>query len=484
MLSVYQKNHLLPAYRHHGPRLYPAMIEASRAHLVMLAECGILPAPRAAQLLSALERLRERPTELPDYDGTFEDVYFALERNLAQEAGIRPDELDLQLARSRNDLDAGVFRMILREEVSGILDELIAATEAVLDAAERGTEATILAFTHRRPAQPTTIGHVFAGYADALSGQAANYQYVLNELNHSPLGGAVIAGTDLPISSERVAELLGFTDVVPNAYSGVAGADHFTGVVGANARTLATGARVARVIQEWMSFGWVNVPDEFCQGSSAMPQKRNPVVLEHMVSMAVAAVADQSAVLGGIAAAWWEDSNNATTDIQTRLWESDDRAARFLRMLGRLFEVLNPTTLPTDLEMVASGATTTAAADALSMGGVPFRSAHGLLAALVGKAEPATWDAALVAETAAERGVRLEPELIERMLHASLSPRTVLEREQPEGPGRDAVARQIADLRAALVQHRSTLEAFQAHQRSAADRLNAAVRQHIEEGRA
>lgn len=483
-LSVYQENHLLPAYLHHGPRLYPPMIEASRAHLVMLAECGVLPAQRVSLLLSALERLRERPTELPTYDGTFEDVYFALERNLAAEAGLRPDELDVQLARSRNDLDAGVFRMILRKEVAGILDNLLAATESVLTAAELGAQTTVLAYTHRRPAQPTTIGHVLAGYADALRGQAKAYRSVLNELNHSPLGAAVIAGTDLPISSARVAELLGFDDVVLNAYSAVAGADHFTGVTGINARTLATGARVARMLQEWMGFGWIEVPDEFCQGSSAMPQKRNPVVLEHMASMAMAAIADHTAVLGGIGAAWWEDSNNATTDIQVRLWESDDRTARFLRMLTRLFEVVRPATPPQDLAMVESGATTTAAADALSLGGVPFRTAHGLLAALLAKEKPSAWDTKLVADTAAERGVDLAPELVESLLHALLSPQAVVDRRQAEGPGREAVARQISLLRGSINEEREKLQAYSVKQRAAEKKLDTAVRQHIQEGHA
>ncbi|CAM3244713.1 lyase family protein [Stackebrandtia soli] len=481
MLSVYQRNHLLPTYHHHGPRLYPPMVEASRAHVVMLSECGVLPAERAASLLAALDRLRSRPVELPEYDGTFEDVYFALERNLAAEAGISQSDLDVQLARSRNDLDAGVFRMILRDEIAAILGELLAAADSVLDAAERGSATTVLAYTHRRPAQPTTIGHVLAGYADALRGQAAAYLAVLDELNSSPLGAAVIAGTDLPISSARVADLLGFADVVPNAYSAVAGADHFTGVVSANARTLATGARVARVLQEWMAFGWIAVPDEFCQGSSAMPQKRNPVVLEHMASMAIAAVADQTAVVGGIAAAWWEDSNNATTDIQTRLWESNDRALRFLRMMDRLFQVVEPASPPDDVTMVAAGATSTAAADALSMGGVPFRAAHGLLAALLAKQPPATWDAELVTATAAERDLTIAPELVDAMLHASLSPRAVLDRPQPEGPGTAAVAGQIAGLRESFAGHRARLDAFLDGQRAAASRLDAAVRERIEE---
>lgn len=481
MLSVYQENHLLPAYRHHGPRLYAAMVEASRAHLVMLGERGVLPTARAGQLLAALERLRGREVVLPDYDGTFEDVYFALERTLAEEAGIPQGELDLQLARSRNDLDAAVFRMLLRREVVELLGLLLDSLEAMLDAADRGIDTTVMALTHRRPAQPTSIGHVLAGAATELQEQAAAYLSALDGLNRSPLGAAAIAGTDLPIDSARLAELLGFDSVLPNAYAAVAGADHFAPVASTNARVLATGARIARVLQEWMSWGWIETPAEFCQGSSAMPQKRNPVVLEHMASMAVAAVADLSGVLGSIATAWWEDSNTATTDIQVRLWESDDRTARFLRMYARLFQTVQPQSPPSDSAMIEAGTTTTAAADALSLVGVPFRSAHGLLSALLHEGAPENWDVELVKRVADARGAVLPEGAAEAMLEALRTPAAVLDRAQAEGPGREAVAGQIALGREVLAGLRAQLSAFEEGQGQAQVRLEAAVRQRLQD---
>ena len=105
-------------------------------------------------------------------------------------------------------------------------------------------------------------------------------------------------------------------------------AANITGSTGTlNAQALATGARLARTLMDWLTWRWVTTPGDFTQGSSIMPQKRNPVVLEHLVSMAGATAADAASVLNNVGAAWWEDSNNATTDVQVRLWESNDRTA-------------------------------------------------------------------------------------------------------------------------------------------------------------
>src|SRR5690606_31743022 len=147
-------------------------------------------------------------------------------------------------------------------------------------------------------------------------------------------------------------------------------------------RVTATGARLARVLQEWMTHGWIETPDEFCQGSSIMPQKKNPVVLEHLCSMAAATAGDAATVLNSVGLAWYEDSNNATTDVQAPLWRSLDRTHRFLALMHRLLDVLAPASGPDDRELVDSGTTTTMVAERLSQAGVPWRAAHHVVGAL------------------------------------------------------------------------------------------------------
>jgi argininosuccinate lyase len=129
-LSVYWDNHLRDAFDEAAPYIYPAMVEASLAHVLMLTRQGILPRTRGELLLKGLLALWAR-TESGEqayvFDGSVEDPYYFLEQQLAADCGISTSELDVQLARSRNDLDAGVFRMVLRRQ---LLDQTALVVQA------------------------------------------------------------------------------------------------------------------------------------------------------------------------------------------------------------------------------------------------------------------------------------------------------------------------------------------------------------------
>lgn len=477
MLSTYQANHLVPAYRHHGPMFLPRIVEASRAHVVMLFESGLLPHECARRLLSGLESLRGGDVDLPEYDGTFEDVYFAFERLLADAAGIARADLDVQLARSRNDLDAAIFRMILREQVDEVAAAAVGAAESGLAAAERTLDTLIMAFTHRRPAQPTSMAHVIVGYVEALAGEIEEFDRVIARLQASPLGACAIAGTDLPIAPERVAELLGFERRPANSYEAVAGADHLMSPAWANARALATGARLVRVLQDWASWQWIVTQAEFCQGSSIMPQKRNPVVLEHLVSMAGMTSADAFSVLSNVSSAWWEDSNNATTDVQVRLWESNDRSRRFFTLVDALLRTLEVGKTPSAADIVSAGTTSTAAADVLARAGVPFRAAHGALSALVDAGDPHGWTVADVRAAVLDRApdAQVPDDVLADAIDAAVRPERVLERPQDDGPGREAVAAQIRAVRERVTAAKARLSARRQHIAEAKAHLESAV---------
>jgi argininosuccinate lyase len=476
-LTIYQQNHLRVVFDHHAVFLYRPMVQASLAHVVMLAEQELIPAESATQMLRGLLELQgDRPAEFV-YDGQVEDVYYTLEKRLAQACGIPTSQLNVQLARSRNDLDAGVFRMVLRDQLLGVLAQISEAGTTLLDQASKYADVVVTGYTHRRPAQPTSMGHVLAGYAEALVGEATAYLSLIQEMNRSPLGSCAFAGTDLDIDSYRLAELLGFSEVVVNSYEAVAGADHLMRTGALNAQALATGARLARTLMDWLSWEWVLTPEEFTQGSSIMPQKRNPVVLEHLVSMAGASAADAASVFNNVGAAWWEDSNNATTDVQVRLWESNDRAQRFFALLGGLFARLTPLRPPSGETIVASGATTTAAADALAGHGVPFRAAHSVVGRLIRSGDPKTWDHEGVRHAAKEVGVLdlFTDEAVAGLIDAAVRPELVLRRRQSDGPGEAAVRAQVDRLRSTLDAVTAGAEVLRRHVKQAETKLAQAV---------
>lgn len=480
-LTTYQANHLRVAFEHHAAAFYGPMIQASRAHVVMLDEQGLIPSDRAALLLRGLEVLAaEDPASLV-FDGSVEDIYYTMEKRLAAACGLTTEQLDVQMARSRNDLDQGIFRMILREQATAVLSEVLSTARVVLDAADRGADVVITGYTHRRPAQPTTIGHVLAGYAEAVAGQAAAYTDLLGAINVSPLGACAFAGTDLDISSPRVAELLGFGGTLVNSYEAIVAADYLTGVGTLNARALATGSRLVRTLMDWLSWQWVTTPPDFTQGSTIMPQKRNPVVLEHLVSMAGATAADAMSVLTNVGAAWWEDSNNASTDVQTRLWDSNDKAERFFRLLGGFIAELEPLSPPSSAQIVGSGATTTAAADALTIHGVPFRAAHSIVGTLLRTGAPETWtvDAVRAAAAHGDAG-ELTVAAAEDLLSAVNDPTRVLGRAQADGPGAKAVRAQVEHIRGTVMATQRYLEEFVRDRDDASQRLDAEVRRRID----
>lgn len=449
-LNTYQREHLLPAYEQVARVLLPWFVEASRAHVVMLSEQRLLDADQARDYLIGLGKI-DADLPLPEYDGTFEDAYFVLERLLADQLGVAPSALNLQLARSRNDLDAAVFRLILRDQHLRTLQQLSALVDTALQQAHDLSDQLIIGTTHRRPAQPTTIGHVLAGFAEAALATAEDHLVVLDRLERSPLGACAFTGTDLPISSERLAELLGFASVNANSYFSIASSDPFAALASANARLQALIARLARTFQDWLDHGWVVTPDEFCQGSSIMPQKRNPVVLEHLASYAGRAVADASSVLTLVASSWWEDSNNATTDVQSTLWRSNEETRRATSLIARFIEILTVQELPSSAAIADTGATTTAAADALTLGGIPFRAAHHLTGALAAQLPPSRWDADALVDAGRRDGMAIGAETADAAARAARDPETVLARTQPDGPGTAAVRAQVDALRTRLV---------------------------------
>jgi len=449
-LSIYWDNHLRVAFQESAPHDLPAMVEASLAHVLMLRETGALPAQRADRLLAGLHVLweelgpepgrtswRPRVASYP-FDGSVEDPYYYLEQQLARACGIETAELDVQLARSRNDLDAGVFRMILRRGILDVADLLLQTASDVVAQARVLDGALIIGHTHRRPAQPTTIGHVLSGLAEALLSQAQDLVGIYDEMNVSPLGSAAFTGTDVPVDAQRVADLLGFRSTFTASYEAVAGAEHFMRLAALHGRVTATAARFARVLQEWMNLRWVRTPASFSQGSSIMPQKQNPVVLEHMVSMAGATNADMMAVYTTIAAGWYEDSNNATTDVQKQLWASTDRVERLLRLYDGVIGELEVEQLPSEADIVRSGATTTAVAEALARHEVPWRAAHDVVGTLFRAGDPLTWTPAQVAAALADAGLADEA-LVDVVMSSGREPSRVLDRTQPGSPGRAAV---------------------------------------------
>lgn len=436
-------------------RLYRAI---DRAQAVMLAECGILERAEARLLLAGLDAV-EPALGLEDRaeaDG-FEDLFFLREDALRRQVGA---ELAgrLHVGRSRNDIEATVFRLQLKARMAGAMRALLDLGATVLRVARREAATLILAYTHGQPAQPTTFGHYLAAFAEALLRDLARLEAALEDLDACPMGAAAITTTGFPVSRERMAELLGFARVQENSYGCIAAADQLAAAYAA-LRILFLGlGRLAQDLAFWTSFevGQARVPDGFVQVSSIMPQKRNPLAIEHLRAMASLGGGHCETVLGALHNTPFADIVDAEAPTQAAGQAAFETAGRALPLLAALLEDLAIEHGRVRANIAASCATMTEVADSLvRLEGISFRQAHEVGALLARRLLAAGrgmegLDGKLV-EAAFAAVVGRPPKLAAEALAQLASPaHAIAVRERPGGPGPGALAAALERLEAAL----------------------------------
>jgi argininosuccinate lyase len=262
-------------------RLWRADIEGSLAHAEMLAAQGII----AAQDLEAIRRGMAQITDEIE-SGRFEwkldleDVHLNIEARLTQlvgDAGKR-----LHTGRSRNDQVATDVRLWLRGEIDTLAPLLRQTQMALVEVAEGNVDTILPGFTHMQVAQPVSFAHHLLAYVEMFARDEERLADVRRRVNRLPLGAAALAGTSYPLDRERVAKTLGFDGVCQNSLDAVSDRDFAIEFSAFASITMMHVSRLAEEIVLWMSqnFGFIDLADRYCTGSSIMPQKRNPDVAE------------------------------------------------------------------------------------------------------------------------------------------------------------------------------------------------------------
>ena len=287
------------------------------AHLVMLAEQGIVGAADAGTIRRALDSISTDEVRRVIYDGTYEDLFFYVERLIVSQAGAEVAGR-LHTARSRNDIDMTMYRMQQRGLVLAVLEQSIRLRHVLLALAGRHLEDVFAAHTHTQPAQPSTIAHYLLAVVEQLERDAVRLKAAFASTNRNPLGACAITGTGFPINRSRTTELLGFDEPTGNTYGSIATVDYLLESVSATA-VLLTG--LGRVVQDFLlwctsEFGYLRLADGFVQCSSIMPQKRNPVALEHARAIASKAVGQAGAILTAVHNTPFGDIVDTEDDLQ------------------------------------------------------------------------------------------------------------------------------------------------------------------------
>ncbi|WP_309086482.1 argininosuccinate lyase [Chelativorans sp.] len=356
-----------------------------RAHLVMLAETGILDAEQAAAIAKALVDIdREVDVASLTYTGEVEDFFFLIEKELKARLG--PDLAGrLHTARSRNDIDHTLFKLALKERIDVLLAKAQNLLEALIEAAEREKETLIVAYTHGQPAQPTTFGHYLSAVVEVLIRDIERVHAGREIVDLSPMGAAAITTSGFPIDRTRVAGLLGFSAPLQNSYGCIAAVDYTTATYGALELMFLHLGRPIQDLQFWTSFevGQVYVPNALVQISSIMPQKRNPVPIEHLRHLASQTFARARAMLDIMHNTPFTDMNDSEGETQGVGYQAFDSAYRVLDLLSALIAQIRIDPARVGQNIRRSCITVTELADSLvRREGLSFREGHDIAAAV------------------------------------------------------------------------------------------------------
>ena len=368
-------------------RLAEFDIEASRAHARMLHAAGILSAEDLTAIESGLKQiLDEIRAGVFEWSLDCEDVHFNLEHRLTDltgDAGKR-----LHTARSRNDQVATDMRLYLRDAIDRIHDFIKKTQRALLDLAEQHTETVMPGFTHLQVAQPVSFAHHLLAYFEMLARDAQRLADCRKRANRLPLGAAALAGTTFPIDRIMVAKELGFDGVCENSLDAVSDRDFAIEFCACAALTMMHLSRFCEEVILWTNprFGFIELADRFCTGSSIMPQKKNPDVAELIRGKTGRTNGDLVALLTLMKAQPLAYNKDNQEDKEP-LFDAVDTLTASLRVFA---EMLGGIKVNADAmrEAAQEGyATATDFADYLVRKGLPFREAHEIVAQVVRFAE-------------------------------------------------------------------------------------------------
>lgn len=366
----------------------------NRAHLVMLSETGILSGEQVGPLARTLADIEDSvDISALTYTGEHEDYFFLVEAMLKDRLGDLGGML--HTARSRNDMDHTLFKLELRRRIDAMLRDVQGLTAALIAKARAERDTLIVAYTHGQPAQPSTFGHYLGAVIEVLLRDLDRLDRAADGLEHCPMGAAAITTSGFPIDRERVADLLGFDGPLVNSYGCIASVDYVTGLYSALRLVFLHLGRVVQDMGFWSSFevGQLYVPNALVQISSIMPQKRNPVPIEHMRHMASVTAGHCDTVITTMHNTPFTDMNDSEGGVQEIGYLAFDHGSRVIQLLTAFLPACQINADRVAANTDAACITITELADTLvRRDGLSFRQGHEIAAqtahAVIAKGQP------------------------------------------------------------------------------------------------
>ena len=367
-------------------------IQGSLAHAQMLTRSGVLSENDLTDIRRGMaEILEEIRSGKIEWSPDLEDVHMNIERRLTDKIGDAGKRL--HTGRSRNDQVATDIRLWLRDQITVIRSLIQNLQTALLDLAEQNAETVMPGFTHLQVAQPVSFGHHMLAYVEMLGRDNERMADCRRRVNRMPLGAAALAGTTYPIRREITAELLGFEQICQNSLDAVSDRDFAIEFTAAASLVMVHLSRLSEELILWMSprFGFIDIADRFCTGSSIMPQKKNPDVPElvrgksgrvigHLIGLITLMKSQPLAY------------NKDNQEDKEPLFDTADTLIDTLRIYADMMRGV--TVKPDNMcaAVMQGFATATDLADYLVKKGMPFRDSHEVVAQAVRHADQAGVD--------------------------------------------------------------------------------------------
>jgi len=364
-------------------RLAEFDIQGSLAHAHMLGAQGIISAADVAAIEQGLgEILAEIRAGQFEWLLDLEDVHLNIEKRLTDKVGDAGKRL--HTGRSRNDQVATDVRLWLRATVDDVLAGIRKLQVSILDLAEQHADTVMPGFTHLQVAQPVTFGHHLLAYYEMLKRDAGRFADARKRINRLPLGAAALAGTSYPIDREMVARELGFDGVCENSLDAVSDRDFAIEFTAAAALVMTHLSRFSEELILWSSprFGFVDIADRFCTGSSIMPQKKNPDVPE-LVRGKTGRVNGHLVALLTLMKAQPLAYNKDNQEDKEGLFDTADTLLVTLEIYADMLRGVKVDKAAMRQAASEGFATATDLADYLVKKGLPFRDAHEAVARAV-----------------------------------------------------------------------------------------------------
>lgn len=382
--QTYKDIVLQPAFDNAKKQFIKPMIEIHLAHLIMLVEEGIIQKAEAVEIVKAIKKIDVNEIEKVPYDPSFEDLFFQIEHFLIEEAGEIAG--NLHIARSRNDMGIAIYRITLRQKLLKLIESATKFRDSLIALTDEYIDTIMIGYTHTQQAQPTTLAHYFNAMTDLLTRDITRFHAAYERLNRSTMGAAALTTSGFPVNRKRMQELLGFEGMIDNSWDAVAGADY----IGEIASVIQLAAiNLGRSIQDFLlwgtqEFGAIKLSAPYVQISSIMPQKRNPVSIEHMRALLSSVAGNAQTVLTMMHNTPFGDIVDTEDDMQPYMWKAIEALQNNYQLLSSVL-----LTMEVDKEKLLkrakeSFANVTELADTLvRTNHLSFRKAHEIVSATV-----------------------------------------------------------------------------------------------------